>query len=180
MFLNDDTIHKLPLISPYNQDQLQPASYDVRLGRNIQIPRPYILDLRSLRPSKEFMDPYEMGEDESYILRPGDCILGETVETINVPAYLRASIEGKSSLARLWLFPIAEAGYLDPGFSGVVTLEILNLGPFTLMIYPGMLIAQVSFAELNAPAKRPYGSEGLGSHYQNQKGVEGSKYGKLG
>jgi dCTP deaminase len=85
-------------------------------------------------------------------------------------------VEGKSSLGRLGLIVHATAGFVDPGFKGTLTLEITNLTRVPIKLYPGLPIAQLSFMTLDAPAERPYGSEGLGSHYQGQVAATESRY----
>lgn len=194
MFLSDKTIreHSLAslMIKPFSEDQLQPASYDVKLGEwyldpsycTKWNPAPFegkenCLDLRDMPKVSEFMDKKQLGVD-GIILAPGKFILAATLEYFIIPPSIRASIEGKSSLARLGIVPHIAAGYIDPGFKGVITLEIANIGPFFVRIRPGDKIAQIAFANLDQECERPYGHPELGSHYQNQAGVQGSKYGR--
>lgn len=155
--LSDGTIEQLcmpmkllhaeyhPLIEPFNIEQLQPASYDLRL-----------------------QDIY--GHGYQHMLQPGEFVLGGTIEQVNVPGSMVARIEGKSSLARKGII-VHTAGFIDPGFSGKLTLEITNLGSESFFLANGMLIAQLAFQFLDRPAKRPYGHPDLGSHYQNQAGA---------
>jgi dCTP deaminase len=110
-----------------------------------------------------------VGPDAAYQLMPGDCVLGSIVEAVSIPSDVVACIEGKSSWARHFL-TVHSAGFIDPGFNGDITLELKNDGKLPLVLEPGRAIAQISFLWLAAPALRPYGSEGLGSHYQYQKG----------
>jgi len=125
-----------------------------------------------------FMNRVEMDPNGSFYLPPNTCLLGTTVEKFCIPVHLRGSVEGKSSLARLFVVPHVAAGYIDPGFCGHITLEIVNLGPFTIILRPGDRIAQISLANCTQCAERPYGHKDLGSHYQNQADVQGSKYGE--
>jgi dCTP deaminase len=87
-----------------------------------------------------------------------------------------ARIEGKSSLGRLGLIVHATAGFCDPGWKGTLTLELNNLTRVPIKLYPGLPIAQLSFMTLDRPAQRPYGSPGLGSHYQGQRAATESRY----
>lgn len=141
---------------PIADSQIQPASLDVRLGEDF-----------ILHPSGE-----KVGLDEffSYVLKPGECLLANLVESFNMPDNVVARVEGKSTWARQFL-TVHSAGFIDPGFRGDITLELKNDGHHNLNLVPGMAIAQVSFQWLAAPAMRPYGSKGLDSHYQDQRGA---------
>lgn len=180
MILNDLDIESYGdrLISPFESKQVQPASYDLRLDSRILRPKSahVPLDLR-------FHDPHEFMESrdisDGYILKPGDCILANTLEYLNIPDDVVARVEGKSSLGRLFLTVHVTAGFVDPGFKGQITLEIVNLGKWSLNLYPGMKIAQVNFHKMGRPANRPYGCPDLGSHYQGQTGPVASS-GKRG
>jgi dCTP deaminase len=197
MFLSDISIrrlvHQAELISPFDQSMLQPASYDVLLGPKILIPKPVFPEMYGdmdpyypevdLKQKFDYKDLFreknlEEVENHSYVLEPQDFILGATVEFFKIPSNVRASIEGKSSLARLGIAPHVAAGYIDPGFNGRITLEIFNTGKFDVVLHAGMKIAQVAFAWVDENVARPYGHPELGSHYQDQQGVEGSKYGQ--
>lgn len=155
------------LISPFRTGNVQPSSYDVTLYNQLAIPLPdRKMDLRYDEP-RESMVFHEFSE---FILKPGSAVLGCTDETIYCPLDLSARIEGKSSLGRLFLSVHITAGVLDAGFTGQVTLEIVNHGPWDLILYPGMRIAQVSYIKLTCPVETPYGSGSLGSHYLGQRG----------
>lgn len=103
-------------------------------------------------------------------LRPDQAILGCTTEIVRCPLDLSARIEGKSSLGRLFLAVHITAGVIDAGFKGQITLEIVNHGPWNIVLYPGMPIAQLSYWTLTSPVEIPYGSSRLGSHYLGQMG----------
>jgi dCTP deaminase len=134
--------------------QLQPASLDLRLADEF-IRHP---------------DGQRFGNARTYLLSPGECVLATTVERFAMSAdNVVARIEGKSSLARRFL-TIHAAGFIDPGFHGDITLELKNDGWKKFELRPGMLIAQVCFEFLDAPAERLYGNQELGSHYQDQEG----------
>lgn len=135
--------------------QIQPASLDVRLAREI---------IR--HPSGEFIDM----NDEGYSLAPGECILASLVERFRMGAdNVVGRIEGKSSWARKFL-SIHAAGFIDPGFCGDLTLELKNDGHARITLLPGVRIAQISFQFLAGPVQRMYGHNNLGSHYQYQCG----------
>ncbi len=165
-------------IEPINLDDIQPASVDLHLGRQFKFlstgPE-LLIDPRGdlSRVSVEAM-VYE-DEDDSIIIPAGTFCLAGTVERVEIPDDLVARLDGRSSLGRLGLLVHATAGYIDPGFKGTLTLELTNQAPLAIRLYPGMRIAQLSFAELTTPAIRPYGSPGLGSKYQEQDSVTDSR-----
>lgn len=115
--------------------------------------------------------------DLGFELKPGDFWLASTVEMIRVPTDMVAQANGKSSWARQGLVIHQTAGFIDPGFKGTVTLELSNASLGPLRLFPGMPICQLQFTLLTSPAERPYGSTGLGSHYQGQTGPTPSRAG---
>lgn len=152
---------RLEAFGPINLGQIQPASLDVRLAGDF------------INPFVEERDETEIAQIDSnyiYVLEPGDCLLASLVERVRIPDDALARIEGKSTWARQFL-TVHSAGFLDPGFNGDVTLELKNDGKMPLKLRPGVRIAQISFCDLAAKALRPYGSDGLGSHYQGQTGA---------
>lgn len=155
------------VLAPYRGDALQPASYDVTLGdRFLTWPwDTWDVDARERPPMVE--QPLEA--DGSLLLLAGEFALATTVERVEVPDYLAARYEGKSSVARLGLATHVTAGFIDPGFRGQVTLELANHSGRNLRLWPGMAIGQLSFSYLNTAARVPYGA-GRGSHYQDQDG----------
>ena len=171
------------LIDPFDPERVQPASYDLTLANEILLPRQEsdgyggeiptrgVIDLKDYDPDR-YLERFTI---DRFQLLPGKCILGSTVETLRVPDDLVARVEGKSSIGRLFLTAHVTAGFIDSGFQGQVTLEICNLGPWRVLLYPGMRIAQVNFTTLTYPCERPYGSPGLGSHYQGQQGPTAAK-----
>ena len=168
------------LISPFDSKQVQPASYDVTLGRRLLFPKynPYPstrprIDLRITKPA-DLMVAEDM-LDSGMILQPRECVLGATAEKVTCPADMICSVDGKSTLGRCWIAIHATAGFIDPGFHGVVTLEITNHGPWSFVVYPGMRIGQLRFHWLGQSVVRPYGSPGLGSHYQDSESVKAAE-----
>jgi dCTP deaminase len=157
--------------------QVQPASVDLRLGREFlefqhaNIP---CIHPTSEREVDEYVEETVVDEDEEFILHPGDFVLGTTRERVAIPDDLIAHVEGRSSLGRLAIVVHATAGLCDPGFKGHITLELSNLGTAPVALTPGMRISQLTFTELKTPADRPYGAE-RGSKYQDQSGPQASK-----
>ncbi|MCW2572519.1 MAG: deoxycytidine triphosphate deaminase, partial [Frankiales bacterium] len=131
------------------------------------------------------IDPSEHQEDltklietptgEPFILHPGEFVLGSTYEVITLAHDLAGRLEGKSSLGRLGLLTHSTAGFIDPGFSGHVTLELSNVATLPIKLWPGMKIGQLCVIRMTSPADNPYGSAAVGSRYQNQRGPTPSK-----
>ncbi|SEN29488.1 dCTP deaminase [Halorientalis persicus] len=157
--------------------QVQPASVDLRLGREFlefqhaNIP---CIHPNSEQEVAEYVDETHVEEGDEFILHPGDFVLGTTVERVEIPADLIAHVEGRSSLGRLAIVVHATAGLCDPGYQGQITLELSNLGTAPVALTPGMRISQLTFTELKTAADRPYGEE-RGSKYQDQSGPQASK-----
>jgi dCTP deaminase len=180
--LSDGTIRRLVeagriAIEPWDESLVQPASVDLRLGDSFRVfhnHRVTAIDLRE--PPTNLTEGVKIAEGEPFAIHPGEFVLGRTLEHVKIPDDVVARIEGKSSLGRLGLIVHATAGFVDPGFSGTLTLEITNLTRVPIMLYAGLPIAQLSFMGLDAPALRPYGSEALGSHYQGQVAATESRY----
>jgi dCTP deaminase len=164
-------------IEPYDEALLQPSSVDVRVDRYFRVFRnnryPFI-DVKE--PQDELTELLEVDPDTPFILHPGEFVLGSTLERVRLPDDLVARLEGKSSLGRLGLLIHSTAGFIDPGWDGHVTLELSNVANLPITIYVGMKIGQLSFMQLSEPSERPYGSGGLGSKYQGQKGPTASRY----
>ena len=159
--------------------QVQPASIDVRLGREfLEFQR---ANIPCIHPNSEAeVDQYVtetvVEEGDEFILHPGDFVLGTTKERVEVPPDLVAQVEGRSSLGRLAVVVHATAGFIDPGFRGKITLELSNLGTAPVALTPGMRISQLVFTEMKSPSTRPYGAE-RGSKYQDQAGPQASRIG---
>jgi dCTP deaminase len=165
------------VIDPLDDDAIQPSSIDVRLDNRFRVfytaRHPYI-DVR--QPMDDLTELVEVKPDAAFILHPGEFVLGSTLEEVGIPPDLAARLEGKSSLGRLGLMTHSTAGFLDPGFVGHVTLELSNVANLPITLYPGMRIGQIAVFQLTTAAERPYGSRGVGSKYQGQRGPTPSRY----
>ncbi|MEY3696575.1 MAG: hypothetical protein RJA41_225, partial [Actinomycetota bacterium] len=117
----------------------------------------------------------EVAPDEAFVLHPGEFVLGSTFEVVTLPDDIAARVEGKSSLGRLGLLTHATAGFVDPGFSGHITLELSNVSNLPVTLWPGMKIGQLCFIKMSSPSEHPYGSSVYGSRYQNQRGPTPSR-----
>lgn len=164
-------------IEPFVAAQLQPASYDVKLDSKFLAFRkgdPFFD--RVIGPAEDNSDIVGLWEAQELQLNPQAFILGSTVERISLSTSVAARLEGKSSLGRLGLVIHSTAGFIDPGFSGTITLEITNIGYRPIVLRAGMRIGQLSFFRLDSPASAPYGDPKFGSKYQGQEGPVASRY----
>lgn len=164
------------VLDPYDPALIQPSSIDVRLDRYFRLfdnhKYPHI-DPALEQPDLTRL--VEVDDDEAFVLHPGEFVLASTVELVGLPDDIAARVEGKSSLGRLGLLTHATAGFVDPGFSGHVTLELSNVATLPIKLWPGMKIGQLCFFQLSSPAEHPYGTRQRGSHYQGQRGPTASR-----
>ena len=180
--LSDGTIRRLVdegriKIEPWDPSMVQPASVDLKLGASFRVFHNHRLPAIDLaEPPSGVTEHVQIDETASFVIHPGEFVLGTTVEWVELPDDIVARIEGKSSLGRLGLIVHATAGFVDPGFEGTLTLEITNLTRVPIVLWPGKPIAQLSFMALDQAAERPYGHPDLGSHYQSQAEATESRY----
>ena len=179
------------VVTPTPSDhQVQPASLDLRLGRqfkNFTVPllsrSVKALDVTEQYP-ESWVETHNVGEvggaEAFFQLDPGVFTLATTIERVELPITLAARVEGKSSLARLGLVVHATAGFVDPGFKGTITLEMVNQNPRPLLLKVGMRVCQLSFFAVDGRVERPYGHPSLKSKYQNQAGAAESRAYKNG
>jgi dCTP deaminase len=182
MILSDRTIRAeldagRIVIDPLDEQCIQPSSVDLRLDRLFRVFLNHTMPVIDVKEDLEDLTRLvEIGEGEAFILHPGEFVLGSTYERVTLPDNLVGRIEGKSSLGRLGLLIHSTAGFIDAGFSGYLTLELSNVANLPITLYPGMKIGQVSFLRMTTPADVPYGSAGVGSKYQGQRGPTPSRY----
>lgn len=153
-------------IDPFDERNLQPASVDLHLDRFFKVydrVKSKVIDPRL--PIDELMDDVEIKEGGEFVLHPGGFALGLVAETTGVSERYVGRLEGKSSIGRLGLIIHTTAGFLDPGNSLQLTLELHNTAELPIILFPGMPIGQIAFEDLSSPAERPYGSGALGSKY---------------
>ena len=163
-------------LTPWDPAMVQPSSVDVRLDRYFRLFDNHkypVIDPAQDQP--ELTRALEVEEGESFVLHPGEFVLGSTLEEVSLPDDVAARVEGKSSLGRLGLLTHATAGFVDPGFTGHVTLELSNVATLPIVLHPGMKIGQLCFFQLSSAAEHPYGSDARGSHYQGQRGPTASR-----
>ncbi len=163
-------------LDPFEPGMIQPSSIDVRLDTFFRVfdnhKYPHI---DPAADQSDLTREIEVEGDDAFILHPGEFVLGSTYERVTLPDDIAARLEGKSSLGRLGLMTHSTAGFIDPGFSGHVTLELANVATLPIKLYPGMKIGQVCYFRLTSPAENPYGSTAYGSRYQGQRGPTASR-----
>ncbi|MHA7261686.1 dCTP deaminase [Arthrobacter sp. TMN-37] len=163
-------------LDPYDPAMVQPSSVDVRIDRFFRLFDNH--KYAHIDPSEDQPDLtrlVEVAPDEPFILHPGEFVLGATYEKVTLPDDVAARLEGKSSLGRLGLLTHSTAGFIDPGFSGHVTLELSNMATLPIKLWPGSKIGQLCFFRLTSPAEHAYGSGRYGNRYQGQRGPTASR-----
>jgi len=157
------------VFDPFDPEMIQPSSVDMRADGKFRVfhnARYPFIDVR--QPMEGLTELVEVGDDEPFILHPGEFVLGQTLERVTLPDDLVGRLEGKSSIGRLGLLIHSTAGFIDPGFDGNLTLELSNVANLPITIYRRMPIGQISFMRMDAAVERPYGSQEAGSKYQGQ------------
>ncbi len=157
------------VVRPYDPVDLQPSSVDLHLDRSFRVfrnNRYAFIDVR--KPQPDLTELVTVENDEPFVLHPGEFVLGQTLEWVELPVDIVARLEGRSSLGRIGLLIHSTAGYVDPGWKGNLTLELSNVANLPIALYFGMKIGQISFELMSSPVDRPYGSPSLGSKYQGQ------------
>lgn len=167
-------VEQTPLITPFDPECVEPASYDCKLGQEFIVFDKHeglFIDLAKVDdPSARKVTKTA---EEGFILHPGEFVLGVTAERVAIPSWLVARIEGKSSIGRLGLTAHVTAGYIDPGFVGPITLEIANLRTIPIILRPGKAFCQLSFHRMSEAPTKTYDGR-----YQNAQGVQASRYGQ--
>ena len=163
-------------LEPFDPAMVQPSSIDVRIDRYFRVFENHRYPhIDPAQEQSELTREVEPIGDEPFILHPGEFVLGSTYEVVSLPDDVAARLEGKSSLGRLGLLTHSTAGFIDPGFTGHVTLELSNVATLPIKLYPGMKIGQLCFFRLSSPSEHPYGSSVYGSRYQGQRGPTPSR-----
>lgn len=181
MYLSDSEIRKrlldrsLIIEPPPSDSDMQPASVDLHLANDIMKVSQQNWVIRPDEDVWYIKKTLDSDDPRGFALEPHQFVLSSTLEWVEVPDDLAARVEGKSSLGRLGLIVHATAGFIDPGFRGNITLELMNLNSVPILLSPGMEIAQICLSPMIGKVERPYGSDGLGSRYQDSKGVVGYK-----
>lgn len=163
-------------LDPFEPSLVQPSSIDVRLDHLFRVFNNHLYThIDPAERQDDLTALVDVPEGEAFILHPGEFVLASTLETVTLGRQLAARLEGKSSLGRLGLLVHSTAGFIDPGFSGHVTLELSNVASLPIRLWPGMKIGHICVLRLSSPAEHPYGSEVYGSRYQHQRGPTASR-----
>jgi dCTP deaminase len=158
-------------IDPFTPEHINPASVDLTLSPIVCTMRPTseVIDVAKVLDGYGVRVDMSRNHGRAYTLSPGEFLLGATNEVITLPATLAARVEGKSSIGRLGVAVHITAGFIDPGFSGSITLEIANLSRRPVLLRPNMRICQIAFTPMDATPARTYDQTG---HYQDQPAGE--------
>ena len=164
------------VVDPWDADLVQPSSVDVRLDRFFRVfNNSQYTHIDPAQQQDDLTTLVEPKGDDPFVLHPGEFVLGTTLEVVTLPDDLAARLDGKSSLGRLGLLTHSTAGFIDPGFTGHITLELSNVANLPITLWPGMKIGQLCVYKLSSPAQHPYGSTAAGSRYQGQRGPTPSR-----
>ena len=164
------------VLDPFEPALMQPSSIDVRLDRFFRVFNNHLYT--HIDPAEQQDDltaAVEVENGQPFVLHPGEFVLASTLEVVTLDSRLAGRIEGKSSLGRLGLLTHSTAGFVDPGFSGHITLELSNVANLPIKLWPGMKVGQLCVFQLSSPAEHPYGSAVYGSRYQGQRGPTPSR-----
>jgi dCTP deaminase len=164
------------VLDPWDVELLQPSSIDVRLDRYFRVfNNSQYTHIDPAKQQDDLTTLVEPKDDGPFVLHPGEFVLGSTLEVVTLPDDLAGRLEGKSSLGRLGLLTHSTAGFIDPGFTGHITLELSNVANLPITLWPGMKIGQLCLFRLSSAAEHPYGSAQSGSRYQGQRGPTPSR-----
>ena len=170
MIVSQETLRQLMdrgeiVVEPLAPEQSQPASIDLTLGDHF------------LKVDENAVDRITLDSELRYtelrtaeiVIPPLSFLLAVTRERIRLPRNVTAFVEGRSSIGRLGLF-IQNAGWVDPGFDGTLTLELFNANRLPIRLRAGRRICQIVFAQLDRTTAHPYRGK-----YQHQAGAVGSR-----
>ncbi len=168
--LKEGDIVVKPLEEEYLEEALGPASLDLRLGNEFVVFK--TLHKPCIDPTVDAGENTErvvIDEDEEFVINPGELVLAVTHEWIEINAPdITGVLHGRSSLGRLGIQAHVEAGYVDPGWRGRLTLELVNFNPMPVKLRPGMRVVQIVFHRLSSPAERTY-AESSGKYHGDEK-----------
>lgn len=181
MILSDKDINKEIkqgeiIVNPFKKENVQPASIDLHLDKHFMVfntVKNFVIDVKE--STKDLMNKIEIKQGEYFVLQPKEFALGLVLEETGVSDRIVGRLEGKSSLGRIGLIIHTTAGYLDPGNSLKMTLELFNASPLPIKLYYKMPIAQMAFEYLSSTCDKPYGSKGLNSKYHKDMTVKASE-----
>jgi dCTP deaminase len=185
MLLSDRDLLKLLddrrlVVDPMSPHAMQPSSIDLRLSSRFRVFANHLhTHIDPLVDQENLTEEVDVGPNGTFVLHPGEFVLGSTAERIVLPTSHAGRVEGRSSLGRLGLLVHSTAGFIDPGFDGRVTLELSNVAQLPIVLHPDMFIGQLCVFQLTSPSKHPYGHPIYGSRYQGQSGPTPSRFHQL-
>ena len=158
MILSDKTIKDLLtkgdlVIDPITENSIQPASVDCRIGSHYLVIDDTQIESGILSFDKEIK--YREINNDTVIIPPHSFLLATTMEYIKVPNGYTAFVEGRSSIGRMGLF-IQNAGWVDSGFEGRITLELYNANSLPIRLDAGRRVCQLVFCKMDQQAETPY------------------------
>ena len=163
-------------LEPFDPALVQPSSIDVRLDRFFRVFNNHLYThIDPAEQQDDLTSMVEVADGQPFVLHPGEFVLASTLEVITLGDQLAGRLEGKSSLGRLGLLTHSTAGFIDPGFSGHITLELSKVANLPIKLWPGMKIGQLCFIRTSSPVDNPYGSGPYGNRYQGQRGPTASR-----
>ncbi len=154
------------VIEPLQRRHISGATVDLTLHPRFRVFHTTHLTHIDVKKEFDVTEPVEVAADGSFILHPGEFVLGSVAEKITLSAKLAAIIEGRSSLGRIGLIVHATASLVEPNWSGPLTLEMSNISSLPIKLYAGMRIAKLAVIELKSPASDRYNAQ---AKYQNQE-----------
>lgn len=160
--------------------QLGSCSIDLRLGRTFRVfehSKFAYIDPFDANVKKEVTREIVVKNNDPFILQPNDFVLATTIESFKLADDILARLEGRSSLGRLGIVVHSTASIFDPGWDGVVVMELGNMGRMPVALYPGMRICSLTFETLSSPAQVPYNKK-KHAKYVRQRGPDESKINK--
>src|SRR5690606_13186643 len=150
-------------LDPYDESLIQPSSIDVRLDRWFRVfNNTKYTHIDPSQQQDELTSLVEVPDGEPFVLHPGEFVLASTLEVVTLPNDLAGRLEGKSSLGRLGLLTHSTAGFIDPGFSGHITLELSNVANLPITLWRGLKIGQLCLFRLSSSAGYPDGTTEVG------------------
>lgn len=170
MILSDGTLRAMLsrgelTVEPLADYCIQPASIDLRLGRTfLKVDEDAFDTIHLDRPIR-----YREVTLDEIVMPPGSFMLASTMEFVRLPTDVTAFVEGRSSIGRIGLF-VQNAGWVDPGFEGELTLELFNANRQPIRLQSGRRICQLVFARMDQAATLPYQGK-----YQGQRRPMGSR-----
>jgi dCTP deaminase len=162
------------VVEGLKEENIQAAWVDLSLGNEFGVfkttSQPYI----DVKNPTEHTEKIQVKDDSQFIIHPHEFVLGQVKERIRLPDDIAAYVDGRSSLGRIGLVVHVTSGFVDPGFSGRLVLEMTNVGNMPVAIHPGMRVCKLVFFRLSSPSEMPYYKR-ENAKYKDQNGITSTK-----